>query len=270
MLALLLATLLAVPAQDAPAPSAPVAAAPDAAALLKEYEALADEYTTAENAFWSSLPQDATGAITASEEEMAKRPELTWGPRFLELGRRAGATEAGCKALAMAMRMTEKPEAVDEILELLTGTFIDSPSLAGVLQQIGWMRYQRGTAFVAATLRGVREHTKNPEVKAAATFRLAEVLMEPPLEMTQMGEHRMPMSRGTADLAQARTLLTEVRDQFKDSSYAKQAAGCLFELDHLQVGMVAPDVEAKDQDGASFKLSDYRGKVVLLDFWGFW
>ncbi len=37
-----------------------------------------------------------------------------------------------------------------------------------------------------------------------------------------------------------------------------------------EVGNLAPDFEAKDVEGQSFKLSDYRGKVVLLDFWGFW
>jgi peroxiredoxin len=32
---------------------------------------------------------------------------------------------------------------------------------------------------------------------------------------------------------------------------------------------VAPDFRLKDQDGIEFALSDYRGRVVLLDFWGF-
>jgi hypothetical protein len=36
------------------------------------------------------------------------------------------------------------------------------------------------------------------------------------------------------------------------------------------VGRRAPPITGKDLDGKSFKLSDYRGKVVLLDFWGFW
>jgi cytochrome oxidase Cu insertion factor (SCO1/SenC/PrrC family) len=29
----------------------------------------------------------------------------------------------------------------------------------------------------------------------------------------------------------------------------------------------APDIVGTDQDGKQLKLSDYRGKVVLLDFW---
>jgi hypothetical protein len=29
----------------------------------------------------------------------------------------------------------------------------------------------------------------------------------------------------------------------------------------------APEIVGTDQDGKEFKLSDYRGKVVMLDFW---
>lgn len=46
--------------------------------------------------------------------------------------------------------------------------------------------------------------------------------------------------------------------------------GPIFELEHLQVGCVAPDIEGQDFDGETFRLSDYRGKIVMLDFWGNW
>ena len=35
---------------------------------------------------------------------------------------------------------------------------------------------------------------------------------------------------------------------------------------HLTIGKPAPEIEGKDLDGRSFRLSDYRGKVVVLDF----
>jgi peroxiredoxin len=35
-------------------------------------------------------------------------------------------------------------------------------------------------------------------------------------------------------------------------------------------GNLAPDLQGLDLAGKSFKLSDYRGKVVLIDFWGHW
>ena len=70
----------------------------------------------------------------------------------------------------------------------------------------------------------------------------------------------------------------------KDKSYAQTAipfddgritlgqlaARELFEMRYLQPGKVAPDIVGEDIDGKPMKLSDFRGKVILLDFWGFW
>lgn len=38
----------------------------------------------------------------------------------------------------------------------------------------------------------------------------------------------------------------------------------------LSVGELAPEIEGEDIDGNPMKLSDFRGKVVLIDFWGEW
>ncbi len=46
--------------------------------------------------------------------------------------------------------------------------------------------------------------------------------------------------------------------------------GVIFQVEHLSIGSMAPEIEAADTAGVKFKLSDYRGKVVLLDFWGYW
>ena len=48
---------------------------------------------------------------------------------------------------------------------------------------------------------------------------------------------------------------------------AQKAEPEVFGILRLSVGKVAPDIEGEDQDGVKFKLSDYRGKVILLDFW---
>jgi hypothetical protein len=52
-----------------------------------------------------------------------------------------------------------------------------------------------------------------------------------------------------------------------DGTVGMKAKNELFDLRYLSVGKAAPEVKGTDQDGKHFNLSDYKGKVVLLDFW---
>jgi hypothetical protein len=61
-----------------------------------------------------------------------------------------------------------------------------------------------------------------------------------------------------------------LKDHGETTDVSDWAKGELFELRNLRVGKVAPDIEGEDLDGVKFKLSDYRGKVVVIDFWGDW
>ena len=50
----------------------------------------------------------------------------------------------------------------------------------------------------------------------------------------------------------------------------ESAAAELFEIRELQIGLIAPEIEGEGIDEKPMKLSQFRGKVVLLDFWGDW
>ena len=75
--------------------------------------------------------------------------------------------------------------------------------------------------------------------------------------------------RGAGNLlVEAETLLKEIaadRTELVPRIHEAQ-----FALKHLTAGRTAMEIEAEDLDGKTFKLSDYRGKVVVLDFWGHW
>jgi hypothetical protein len=117
-------------------------------------------------------------------------------------------------------------------------------------------------------LRTLLEKDSRREVQGLTSLTLAQELKRR-LEMTPT------IREATASQVrkEVEKLLRRASDQFGD---VKLAGGgtvrdkAQLELDdilHLAVGKVAPEIEGQDQDGKKFKLSDYRGKVVLLDFW---
>ena len=70
-------------------------------------------------------------------------------------------------------------------------------------------------------------------------------------------------------------LFAEVAERYGQRQWSSRPLGedaraALFAMQNLRVGKAAPEIEGEDIDGVKFKLSDYRGKVVLLDFWGHW
>jgi peroxiredoxin len=58
--------------------------------------------------------------------------------------------------------------------------------------------------------------------------------------------------------------------EFNKSFLGKLAEQELFELRHLTVGKPIPEIAGDDTEGKKLKLSDQRGKVVVLVFWGTW
>jgi thiol-disulfide isomerase/thioredoxin len=88
-----------------------------------------------------------------------------------------------------------------------------------------------------------------------------------------------PESRQAEHVAAAEKALTTAKTDYADEKLSgretvgKAAAAQLIALKNLPnlvVGRTAPDLIGEDLDGKPMKLSDYRGKVVLLDFWATW
>lgn len=176
------------------------------------------------------------------------------------------------KFLALAEANPESSSAVDaliwvsehsrgEMLERANARLLtDHSSDARLLPIIFMMMYSREDGTEAQ----LRELTKSSEasVRGVATFALGSFLMKK--------DDQSP---------EAKMLLQSVVDDYSDVSFdmrgndfkiAPKAEGALFALNNLQIGMMAPDIQGVDLDGVDFKLSEYRGKVVLLDFWGNW
>lgn len=56
----------------------------------------------------------------------------------------------------------------------------------------------------------------------------------------------------------------------KHKEHAKRIDQQLYQFDNLIIGRQAPDIEGKDMYAKPFKLSDYKGKIIVLVFTGHW
>ncbi|HEX3148196.1 MAG TPA: hypothetical protein VHR66_08930 [Gemmataceae bacterium] len=116
------------------------------------------------------------------------------------------------------------------------------------------------------TLKTILQQNSQPKVKAAAARSLGHIFVERCDELAEQPAAADKMA-AEADkyLTQAIGLYGKDRETQK-----KDAEGELNALRALRIGKEAPEIIGRDPDGKEFKLSDYRGKVVLLDFWGNW
>jgi hypothetical protein len=92
--------------------------------------------------------------------------------------------------------------------------------------------------------------------------------------------NNIPEATAQERFAEAAKHFTEVTKNYAafttpdgKAKLGERAAGELVRIQNipnLKVGKPAPEIVGEDLDGKPFKLSDYRGKVVLLDVWGHW
>jgi hypothetical protein len=86
---------------------------------------------------------------------------------------------------------------------------------------------------------------------------------------------RLKATDSTALAKEIESLFERVVKEFGDinagrATLGKQAEGELNEIRNLGIGRPCPEIAGEDIDGKPFKLSDYKGKVVVVDFWGDW
>ncbi len=145
-------------------------------------------------------------------------------------------------------------EMKNRALAILSERHVESDKMGRVCQSL---IYQQSPA-AEKLLRTVADKNPHHDVKGQAYMSLGQYLKRQP---------------GHAD--EAEKLFERVAAEFGDvKSYrgalADAAKAELFEIRNLAIGKTAPDIEGEDIDGKKFKLSDYRGKVVVIDFWGNW
>ena len=220
-----------------------------AASPAEQFQALLKEFQTAQQEFTRLHRAARTDEERLGAQE--KNPLNPFIARFLALAKQHPQDAAAFDALVWIAANGESGAAFQETFGILANQHAENPRLVQVVESMADF-----SSDGEKQLRQIIAKSPHREVQGLARYFLA---------------HRLK-AQAPAD---ALELLNEVVEKYAEVRYRRgslkaAAQAEVHELDNLAIGKVAPEISGQDLEGKTFKLSDYRGKVVLVNFWGDW
>lgn len=222
--------------------------------LIQEWQKLEQAYNKSMDEYYKPYRDAKTEEeVQKIKLDPKKEPSVLYLPKFISFAKKAGKTGSAFDAWMMIFDIAPRVNDMksrDLASQMLLKDHMQNPLMERFAAMLQYSYYEvtdkaKRNAKIIGILDQIQNQAKSASVQAAALFSKAKV---------------------TEDPKYLHTLI----QKYPTSNAAKSAQGDIFEMENLVVGKVAPDFNATDQDGKAFKLSDYRGKVVVLDFWGFW
>ncbi len=247
---------LALPAQD------------DAKQLPVEFQKLAAEWQAASAAY-----TEARAAVRGTEaykaaraaKDFAKMRELrgpltppdgkAFGVRALALADRYSGDEC-LSVLTFAATNFDDADTVKFAIERVLRDHLESEGIVELLDKSRSFQRLLGRKETHDLLSKVLADNPHPLPRAHALVLMSQATMRG-RELTLTG------------VDDARALLIQAGELAKGTPLAERIRR-MRSKDQPRLPGSEVDISGEDMDGVAFKLSDYRGKVVLLDFWGFW
>jgi hypothetical protein len=256
----------------------------------EQYQSLVKEFFGATHAFLNATTDEERKKVVAQVDKLS--------PRVLEIAEKNPNDPVALDALVQVVKQEMwlenntshpgrgKDSLEDRAIALLLRDHVRSNRLGEACRGMSYGFRKECQTF----LRTVLEMNPHREVQAMACLRLAQFLngrlqrldlvKERP-ELAQRYEglfgkdylkalQRQDRAKATREVEaffeQAAEKYGDVKLPF-GGTVGEKAKSELHEIRYLSVGKEVQDIEGEDQDGKRFKLSDYRGKVVLLYFW---
>lgn len=228
------------------------AQAVDAASPAEELKKLKGEFEAAIEKFEKSY------SAAQTDEERQKIGETypqadAYLDRMMAVAEKAPKSDIEREALIWILQKAYYTPKADKVIELLQANHLKSPDLQQAIPMLAYSQSEKAPEF----LRAIMKENPDKKVQAYATYNLGYMLI----------------SRDEVkNRPEAEKLFETVRSDFKEvePELVKRAESELYEIRNLSIGQVAPEIKGADVDGKEFALSEYRGKVVVLDFWGDW
>ncbi len=257
----------------------------------EEIDQIADQqFASLQQEFEAQLKKLTSDVAAADTEEQKlklfreRNPEPEYVDQLLVLaGEYPQAKVAVDAALIATSRSKGKQK--DRAMELLLEHFVNRLNLDKIVSSL---QGEIPSPQIEKWFKKLIANSESDEYKAKAMFGLVTYVNQIPeyrvalsnnpqivarLPATQIQYINSPRTRKMID--ETESLLETIIEKYADVPYQNRTMGklarrALYEMRFLSIGHEAPEIAGEDLDGEPFKLSDYRGKVVMLDFWGHW
>ena len=255
----LLATALVAqqePPPTSPPPAASGTAAERFAALQAEQKKLISD--------WQAKAKEAQAAAKEAQAAGKAVPAMPMRPDFSPLVEQAAAaakdfagTDDAVQFLVYVVRNSGRDFGkAAAAMETLADQHLDSAGTAALAPMFGSLQHLVGKDKAPALLAKFAK-SDNADMRGWIAFaQLGSAIEKEPLDGDVYKDAKGKLQQA-AELASDKRL----KHQISEAIEIREKFG---------IGNVAPDIEGTDLDGVAFKLSDYKGKVVFLDFWGDW
>lgn len=224
------------------------------------YRSICAEYKSAKSKLEEEV-RKATGDEKTRLREQLRRVPDSFAKRVLDIARQDPTHEDAYSPLLFCVVSLDSGEHFDAALVMLREHFVDHEFVGFIIPDFA----EKVSPEIDPLLRAIADKGRGKQNQGVARFTLAERL-----------KWRAGRSGDSESVKAAEEALQKVIATFPDVA---GRGGSLKELAQIElddlcgprgIGRVAPEIEGQDLDGKSFKLSEYRGKVVVLSFSGHW
>lgn len=154
--------------------------------------------------------------------------------------------------------------AVAWAVERLRRDHVADPAIKDALPSMRYLSFQLGSEPLMRIYNAVADKNPDKATRALAWFNIAQTYFV-------SGNSAGPAHGGTETPRQkAKGILKMLVSDYADTPAAAEAAALLKATQGIGIGMEALDVAGPDVNGKTIQLSEYRGKVVCMVFWGSW
>jgi thiol-disulfide isomerase/thioredoxin len=244
----------------------------------KAFESLVQEFTAAQKKFLEQVNASAEAAkqkgSPARPVQYEDSPAPQFSPRFIALAEKYPESETGFQAIVIALNTSggpmNKSGTWTKGITLLKDHYATKPEVKPLLRPLGSSNDEAAEGFVREVM------AKNPDRKLQAmACRSLVAGLEGIAEIVEKIKSDSSLHRNFESVRgkpYVDKLLAENDNRLKEAAELKKMLKDKYAdvIADVTIGKPAPEIVIQDIDGKAAKLSDLKGKVVVLDIWATW